>query len=88
MTTTTKLPAKPEKRLQTFGLALYGNVWKTALSNAMHVHKRTMSYWLAGHTPPDLDERLKVLATEMIAEQARCAETMRSFRDQLEQGVV
>ena len=84
--TTTKLPARPEKRLEMFGQELFGDVWKTALSVAMHVHKRTMSYWISGHTPPDLDERLKILATEMISAQARCAETMRSFRDQLEHG--
>jgi hypothetical protein len=30
---------------------------------------------------------LKVLATEQIAEQARCAEVMRSFRDQVEGAV-
>ena len=54
--TTTKLPATPTKRLETFGVTLFDDTWKTALARAMHVHKRTMSYWLAGHTPPDLDE--------------------------------
>jgi hypothetical protein len=85
--TRTKLPASPQKRLETFGQALYGDVWKTALAGAMRVHKRTMSYWISGHTPQDLDERLKVLATEQIAEQARSAEVMRSLRDQLEGAV-
>ena len=84
----TKLPSTPTKRLETFGQALFGCTWKKSLAAAMHVHKRTMSYWVSGHTPPDLDQRLKVLATEMIIEQARCAEVMRSFRDQLEQGTV
>jgi hypothetical protein len=82
-----RLPASPQKRLETFGQALYGDVWKTALACAMKVQKRTMSYWIAGHTLPDLDGRLKVLATEQIAEQARCAEVMRSFRDQVEGAV-
>lgn len=79
-----KLPSAPTNRLETFGQALFGDVWKTALAGAMKVHKRTMSYWVAGHTPPDLDERLKILATEMIAEQARCAELMKAYRAQLE----
>ena len=84
---TTKLPATAVKRLETFGHALFGVTWKTALAEAMGVHKRTMSYWLAGHTPADLDERLKVLATEMISEQARYAEIMKSYRTQLEVNV-
>jgi hypothetical protein len=83
----TKLPATPVKRLETFGQALFGTTWKSALAEAMHTRKRTMSYWISGHTPRDLDERLKVLATEMIAEQARCAELMKAYREQLEGAV-
>jgi hypothetical protein len=90
-TNPTKMPTKPAQRLEAFGRALSRRPsWKTLLADAMHVPKRTMSYWLAGHTPKDLDARLKVLATEMIAEQSRCADVMRVFRDQLEkqQGAV
>jgi hypothetical protein len=83
----TKLPENPVKRLETFGVLLFGYFWKTALASAMGEHKRTMSYWISGHTPPDLDERLKVLATEMIADQHRRAATLKDLRDQLEETV-
>jgi hypothetical protein len=82
---TVKLPSKPVKRLEAFGRALSPRpTWKTVLAEAMHIHKRTLSYWIDGHPPKDLDQRLKVLATEQIAEQARCADLLRSYRDQLE----
>jgi hypothetical protein len=79
-----KLPATPVKRLETFGRVRFGTTWKSALAEAMHVRKRVMSYWIAGHPPADLDERLKLLATEIIAEQSRCAEIMKAYRSQLE----
>jgi hypothetical protein len=86
--TSTKLPVKPEKKLEAFGRAISPRpTWKTVLAEALHVHKRTLSYWIAGNPPKDLDERLKVLATEQIAEQARCADLLRSYRAQLEGSV-
>jgi hypothetical protein len=85
----TKLPEDPVKRLQTFGAEGLGTKrWKSALAEACGISERVIHYWLSGHCPDDLDEKLLAAANTLIAEHHRRAAVIRAFREQLEQGTV
>lgn len=87
-TSTVKLPDAPQKRLETFGQAVFGPRWRKDLAQAAGETHRVIKYWCKGHTPPDLDARLLRAANTMIAEQHKRTAVLKALRDQLEQGAV
>lgn len=81
-----RLPDAPQKRLETFGQAVFGARWRKDLAIAAGETHRVVKYWSAGHTPADLDARLLKAANVMISEQHKRTAILKSLRDQLERG--
>jgi hypothetical protein len=82
-----KLPSAPEKRLEAFGRAVFGERWKTALGALVGASTRMICYWSEGHCPADLDAKLLKAANDLIAEQHRCTAVLKDLRSQLEGAV-
>ncbi len=88
-TASIKLPDAPDKRLETFGRAVFKTPrWRKDLAAAAGETHRVVKYWCKGHCPPDLDARLLKAANALIAEQHQRTAVLKSLRDLLEQGVV
>jgi hypothetical protein len=85
----TKLPADPVKRVETFGCEAIGRTrWKSSLAEACGVTERVVHWWLSGHCPADLDQKLITAANNLISEHHQRTAVIRAYRDQLEQGTI